>query len=550
MNTLLVAVNAKFIHSNPAVYSLRAYARSEGLGAVSIAEYTINQLPADILADLYARKPDVLCFSSYIWNMDMISRLLPELPKILPGVPVFLGGPEVSYDPEAELKRFPSVSGIMAGEGEKVFVKLLRMLQREEPVPPVLAPEEVLDMDSLPFFYEEFLNEPDLGPFKNRILYYESSRGCPFRCSYCLSSVEEGVRFRSLGKVLPELEFFLERKVPQVKFIDRTFNCREGHALPIWEYLAAHDNGVTNFHFEISADLLTDRELAVLRSMRPGLVQLEIGVQSTNPATLREIRRNADLGLIFEKAHRIREVRNIHQHMDLIAGLPHEDLGSFRKSFNDLFAQAPDQLQLGFLKVLKGSYMEEKAADYGLRYLDAPPYEVLSTNWLSYGDVLTLKGVESMTELYYNSLQFTGTLPRALHAFPSPFDFFLELSRYYAGKGYKESQPSRLARYDILFDFLSERDPENRELYRETLVYDLYLRENLKTRPVFAGDLAPFKDSLRELKIEKTEHAEPFLLLDEETSGEPVFYIFDYAHRDPLSHNASVRKVTPASSRT
>ncbi|MCM1175774.1 MAG: B12-binding domain-containing radical SAM protein [Blautia sp.] len=562
MKILLTAVNARYIHSNPAVYSLRACVEEDFRPFIEIAEYTINNRKEEILADIYRKKPDVIAFSCYIWNWSIIGGLLAELPKILPGVPVWLGGPEVSYNPETVLRRYPAVTGIMTGEGEETFRELAEYYcggaeyseeyaggaerrggeaggpgRRKEAAgskdldsirgivyhigkaedgvsEKIFAAEEgavygeirrtparePADISALPFWYD------DLERFENRILYYESSRGCPFRCSYCLSSIDKRVRLRDIDMVKKELQFFLDHKVKQVKFIDRTFNCNHEHAKEIWRYLAEHDNGVTNFHFEIAADLLTEEELRILGGMRPGLAQMEIGVQTVNPETLREIRRTADFDKIRRAVARIEEGHNIHVHLDLIAGLPYEDYESFLHSFNSVYAMRPQQLQLGFLKVLKGSCLYEKAADYGIRYMDAPPYEVLSTKWLSYGELLRLKQVEEMLELYYNSGQFAFTMPVMQMAFPDAFAMYLCLSEFYREKGYHFNSPSRLYRYQALLDFAACENAGWEEILRQVLTFDLYLRENMKSRPDFARDLSPYRTLIRGLykKEEKT----------------------------------------------
>ena len=415
MKILLAAINAKYIHSNLAVYSLRAYAKRyaerhaiENIW-IELAEYTINQQPEDVLKALYLSAPDMLCFSCYIWNITYVEGLVKELPKLLPGTDIWLGGPEVSYDGEEVLKRLPQVKGVMKGEGEETFARLCGIcakgrweeLKQTEGITFRSPAGEIrvnpwraaMDLDEVPFAYA------DMKDFENRIVYYETSRGCPFSCSYCLSSIDKRVRFRSLSLVRRELQFFIEHKVPQVKFVDRTFNCRHEHAMEIWRYIAEHDNGVTNFHFEVAADLLNEEELSLIETMRPGLIQLEAGVQSTNPATIKEIRRTMDFEKVRAHTLRIHKCGNVHQHLDLIAGLPFEDIESFARSFDETYALRPDQLQLGFLKVLKGSYMEENKRNYGLVCKETPPYEILYTRWLSYREVLELKGVEEMTEM-------------------------------------------------------------------------------------------------------------------------------------------------------
>ena len=494
MRVLLIAVNAKYIHSNPAVYSLRAYAQA-ALGdlpevGIEIAEYTINQNTENILADIYRRKPDIAAFSCYIWNWNTIQELLPELPKLLPDTRLWLGGPEVSFHAEKILAQYTQLTGIMVGEGEETFTQLVRFYHAPkgqlQDIPGLVLPQgrtqprELTDMSKLPFLYE------DLGKFQNRIIYYESQRGCPFRCAYCLSAIDKSVRLRDIETVKKELQYFLDHKVSQVKFIDRTFNCNAAHALAIWRYLLENDNGVTNFHFEIAADLMTEEELEVLKQMRPGLIQLEIGVQSTNEQTLHAINRYMSLEHLRQVVDKIHSFHNIHQHLDLIAGLPYEDYDSFVTSFNDVYAMRPQQLQLGFLKVLKGSPIEEKAEEYGIVYNSRPPYEVLYSRWIPYDDVLRLKGIEEMVELYYNSCQFTHTLPVLEKEFSSPFALYEALSQYYEEKGYYINTPARAYRYQVLLEFAQQKAPARSELYAQLLTFDMYLRENLKSRPAFA----------------------------------------------------------------
>ena len=620
MKFLLAAINAKYIHSNPGVYSLRAFARTKIPGAdIEIGEYTINHQMDLILQDIYRRKPDFIGFSCYIWNISYIMEIVRDVKKVLPEAEIWLGGPEVSYDAKKVLTREPDVRGIMRGEGELTFTELVRAyLQREKTsvpdgytgesfrgqakektsgcaentrmpenaegenahsdrldlsqIPGITyraangeieghGPQRLLSLDEIPFYYD------DMAGFENRIVYYESSRGCPFSCSYCLSSIDKTVRFRSLDRVLPELQFFLDHKVPQVKFVDRTFNCKREHTLGIWRYLVEHDNGVTNFHFEVSADIFDEEELELIGKMRPGLIQLEIGVQSTTPDTIREIHRHMDLVKLKRAVDRVYDYRNTHQHLDLIAGLPYENYESFMRSFDDVYRMRPDQLQMGFLKVLKGSYMEEQVAAYDLKYRGIPPYEVLSTKWLPYSDVIRLKGVEDMVEVYYNSGQFPATMKLLEKRFQRPSEIFVDLAEYYEKNGLTGISHSRLARYEILYRFLEEdmREEERDHVtaakvpetgqpsladFRDSLMYDLYVRENIKSRPSFASDQSPYKKEVREFFM--TEEENPKWLTDYagfdsrqmakmahlEHMEDGTFVLFDYKKRDPLSGNA------------
>ena len=462
MKFLLVAVNAKYIHSNPAVYSLYAYAGEAYAKMMEIAEYTINQRCEDILASIYEKKPDAIGLSCYIWNWNMICELLSDLPKILPDTDIWLGGPQVSYQAAEVLKEFPLVKGILIGEGEGTFRDLMEKYQDPKPDFSSVAglylhtgytkQREITDLSRLPFLYRK------METFTNRIIYYESSRGCPFRCSYCLSSIDKKVRLRDIGLVKQELAFFLENRVRQVKFVDRTFNCVHEHAMEIWRYLYEHDNGITNFHFEISADLIKEEELELLGKLRPGQIQLEIGVQSANPLTLEAINRRMDLERLEYVVSEIRKNHNIHQHLDLIAGLPYEDYESFGRSFNRVYALRPDQLQLGFLKVLSGAPISCQTKEFGIAYKEQPPYEVLYTKWLSYTDVIRLKRIEEVVELYYNSNQFINTLEYLIRVFASPFAMFEALADHYEKNGCFVNSPSRAYRYEVLLDFATEYD--------------------------------------------------------------------------------------------
>ena len=602
MKILLTAINAKYIHSNLAVYNLRAYAAHYAKGmadsdTVEIGEYTINNQMEDILEGIYKAKPDVLMFSCYIWNIAFVEELAEEFHKLRPEVPVWVGGPEVSYETESFLREHPQITGVMIGEGEKTFCELAEYYagksrrdkekqkiqetqrtgegksteERSKPgeIPGIAyrngdeiiftAPREMLDLSDIPFCYDK------AGDFKNRIIYYESSRGCPFSCSYCLSSVEKQLRFRDAELVKKELQFFIDREVPQVKFVDRTFNCNHAHAMEIWSYIKEHDNGITNFHFEISADLLREEELALIGTMRPGLIQLEIGVQSTNPDTIREIHRKMDFAQVSEVVTRVQEGHNVHQHLDLIAGLPYEDYDSFGKSFCDVYQLRPQQLQLGFLKVLKGSFMYQAAPEYGCVCQSREPYEVLYTRWLPYDDVLRLKLVEEMVEVYYNSNQFGKTLRAIEKLFDNPFALYEALGAFYDKKGYMDISHTRIRRYEILQEFLQEYvDEEQMDYYRQLMICDLYARENMKTRPAWAKDLKAYKRDIREfyLKEEEThEYLPEYEGYDEKQLArmthlermdydpdtgvrEPCWILFDYRSRDVLTYDAKMVKLS------
>ena len=553
MKILLAACNAKYIHSNLAVYDLQAYA-SDYADHIVLKEYTINQQKDDIMRDIYLEHPDVVCVSCYIWNISFVKELMADLTKILPDADFWAGGPEVSYDAEKFLAENPEFTGVMVGEGEETFLELSGHYIEQSPadlkdITGVCYRNgekivhngwrQIMDLSSIPFIYK------DLADFKNRIIYYESSRGCPFSCSYCLSSIDKKLRFRDTEMVKKELQFFIDNKVPQVKFVDRTFNCKHDHAMAIWKYINEHDNGVTNFHFEISADLLREEELQEMSTMRPGLIQLEIGVQSTNPDTIKAIHRTMDFEKLKGIVNRIHSFGNIHQHLDLIAGLPYEDYDSFRRSFNDVYALKPQQLQLGFLKVLKGSHMMEMCQEYEIVYKTREPYEVLSTKWLDYDHVLKLKSVENMVEVYYNSGQFQNTLEYLEGFFPDAFSIYEGLGRFYMEKGYGDVSHTRMRRYEILLEFLENVPEISMDKVKDQMVYDLYLRENLKSRPGFAKDQKPFErqiwDFRKREKVAKNAHMEVF--------ADGKVLLFDYADRDPLTNNAHVEDITEKVSR-
>lgn len=619
---LLVGINAKYIHSNLGIYCIQAYARKKGIlkKDFEIKEYTINQDIDFILGDIYLQKPEMIGFSCYIWNIDFVVKITKELHKIMPDIPIWLGGPEVSYDSDIQLKKYSWIKGIISGEGEVTFYQLLNYYLSEENAERRSFGENITDlsdingivyrecenilscdlnklnkdvvksdtkplsdnekicvnqnrpimtMDEVPFPYTNDAGF-DMESLKNRIIYYETSRGCPYGCSYCLSSVDKNVRFRSISLVEKELQFFIDLKVPQVKFVDRTFNCNHEHTMAIWKYIYEHDNGITNFHFELSAELLTDEEIEYVKSFRPGLVQFEIGVQTANPETLRQIHRNPDLTLLKEKVAKIREKRNIHQHLDLIAGLPYEDFESFRDSYNEVYSMKPDQLQLGFLKVLKGSPIYYDRDKFGIVYQERAPYEVLFTKWISYSDLLRLKRVEDMTERYYNSMQFEATLPYIISFFETPFDFFMQLGEYYKKMGYSGVHQSRLQNYEILLEFAineCELADDEREVFEQLMLYDIYARENLKNRPKFIkwqSEIA--KDEVRAFYMEEEQkhkylsgyeendwkqlhrmtHLQQFdidiseYLKNGKIINKKSRLLFDYKNRNPLDYQAGV----------
>lgn len=610
MKILLLAVNAKYIHTNLAIYSLRQYAlwaaakngdnffgdENYSKEHIFFREYTINHMPDEILRGIYEVHPQVLCISCYLWNIHIVEEIVNDYKKIDPKVHLYLGGPEVSFDAEECLRRMPVVDGVMVGEGEATFYELARSyfkyaeasdsgqksLAREaqarkldsgqekdkrENISPDCAGirglvfrgedgkiyanplREPLNFSELPFAYADMEN---LDNFKHKIIYYETSRGCPFSCCYCLSSVEKSLRLRKLSLVEEELQFFLDCHVAQVKFVDRTFNCNRAHAMHIWNFLYGHDNGVTNFHFEIAADLLDEEQIALLNKMRPGLMQLEIGVQSTNPRTIEAIHRRMDLEKVRKYVAQVKKARNIHQHLDLIAGLPYEDYASFAKSFDDVYHMEPDQLQLGFLKVLKGSAMADMTGEHRILFKTQPPYEVLSTKYLSYADLLRLKDIEEMVEVHYNSGQFSCTLSYLLAWFEGPFKMFEELAEYYREGGLFECRQSRMERYEILYRFAEGRYSQDcadtLACFAQCLLYDFYCREKPKSQPSFARGMdcekGQRKEVFAEFGVAREESGQYYVArfdydMDAAKMGRTIkrrgYFLFDYTSRDPLS---------------
>lgn len=560
MKTALIGINSKFIHSNPAIYSLAAYSRCDD---VKVLEYTINQPYDEIRAQLYMNAKDsVLMFSCYIWNISIVLQLAADMAELFPGRDIWVGGPEVSYRAKEILEQYPMIRGVMVSEGEAAFKALAAYYSAcpgddfengGEDMPDALAGikgivyrqgssindngmPDIVSLDEIPFWYRDEATGHLKTVFKNRILYYESQRGCPFNCSYCLSSIDRTVRFKSLENIKKDLSFFLSEGVPQVKFIDRTFNCRHEHTKAILRFLKENDNGITNFHFEVEGDILDGEEIELFSGLRPGLVQLEIGVQSTNPETLLAVNRRTDTDKLANTVAALKKNGNIHIHLDLIAGLPYENRASFINSFNEVYKMDPDELQLGFLKVLSGALLGREADKYGIRYSKMPPYEVLSTASLSYEDILHLKAVERMLEIYHNSNQFTTTLKYLEKEFASPFAMYERLAACYAEENAEFISSSRLKKYEILFSLIEKEWPQKVDFYREVLLYDLYLRENIKSLPEFAKN----RKAYRAIKQEGDRN-----MVHREYFGSPINGVieFTYSDRNPVTGNASVKRV-------
>ncbi len=480
MKILLTSLNAKFIHTSLSLYSLKAFSH-EYKEDIKILEFTINNDLDHCLSSIVTENPDIIGFSTYIWNINETLSLISNLKKVLPNVKIILGGPEVSYNPQNYLEH---TDFVVMGEGEKPFYDLLKYFDNKcslEEINSISYKQENevitcsnvdnLDLKDIPFPYD------DIDNFQNKIIYYESSRGCPYSCSYCLSSSTNGVRFLSEERVKSDLDFFLKNAPKQVKFVDRTFNAKKSHAIMIWEHIINNDNGITNFHFEISADSISDDMIEVLKNARVGLIQFEVGVQSTNESTLKEIDRTIKTSKIFEVVKKVIALGNIHIHLDLIAGLPFENFNSFRKSFNDTYKINPDMLQLGFLKLLQGSKLRIDSEKYGIVYRDYAPYEVLKTDCISYLELETLKGVEHMVDLYYNSHKYEHTIKYCESLFVSPFDMYLELHNHLNKNSELLASVSKSYFRTLLYDVTKD------DFLKELLRFDLYKNENLNNLP-------------------------------------------------------------------
>ena len=484
MKILLTTLNSKYVHSNLALKYLYASAEKSRC-SIDIQEFTINNEEDYIFTELLRKDYDVICFSCYIWNVERILYLAENLKKARPEIKILLGGPEVSFDVIPFMSQHKFIDFIISGEGEASFAGLVEALLSDErefekiqgltyrqngkiyvnqAAPP-------LQFESVPFPYLSLVCEED------KILYYESSRGCPYQCSYCLSSLERKVRALSMERVKSDLSYFIYKRVRQVKFIDRTFNWNPKRCLEIMRYLILSDNGTTNFHFELCGDLIDEEMIRLLGAARPGLFQFEIGVQSTNERSLRACNRSADFQKLAENVKRLREPDNIHLHLDLIAGLPYEDYPSFRKSFNDVYSLKGHQLQLGFLKLIKGAPIRDQAEEHGYVCRSKPPYEIISSKYISADALIRLKKIENLLDLYYNRGGFRRTLEFAAESSAeTPFDFFEELADYYYLKGFQHKSHKKEDLYRIFYLYAGWKErfvPEIREKIKALLIEDM-----------------------------------------------------------------------------
>ncbi|APH16106.1 B12 binding domain protein [Clostridium sporogenes] len=483
MKALLVAINSKYIHSNLALRYLRA--NTEDLNyECMLKEFTINDRKENILEKIIMEKADLVAFSCYIWNLEYVEELANLIKLVKPSTEIIFGGPEVSYESESFLRRVPG-EYIIKGEGEETFREFIKCKIENKSLDKVkglyiktlngieyTGERHNISMNSVVFPYKK---EEDL---KNKIVYYEASRGCPFKCKYCLSSTLHGVRFHDIERVKKEIKFLVDKNVKLIKFVDRTFNCNHKFAMEVWEYIINLDTDAT-FHFEISADLLAKEELDILSKSKEGRIQFEVGVQTTNNEVLKNINRHVNFETIKEKVEELKKLKNIKQHLDLIAGLPGEDYNSFKNSFNDVYSIEPEEIQLGFLKLLKGSPMRLEAEKWGMVYSPYPPYEILSTKDISYEELLILKKVEGVVDKYYNSGKFNNILKYFMGEFKKNFDFYYSLAMFCNDKGYFDRNISGPQYYKVFLEFNEEFLNKNSEFLKEIIKYD-YLKFNKK----------------------------------------------------------------------
>ncbi len=501
MKLLLTTLNSKFTHSSLALRYIYGYLKACS-GTVELKEYTINNQLDYIVRELYSGQYDCIAFSVYIWNVEQTSIIAKNLKKVSPNLKIVFGGPEVTFESDAFLKAYPYVDVIVRGEGEESFKAFFETASRSKDAfinsedcfanlsgltyrfskdgkdHIVLLPDRPLihNLDCVPFPYESF------DGLEHRILYYESSRGCPFNCQYCLSSTIKGVRFFSLDRVKADLKIFVQNRVMQVKFIDRTFNADKMRALEIFKYLHEIDNGYTNFHFEITADRLTDETIDFLKVVRPGLFQFEIGVQTTNEATLLEIQRYVDFDKLKKTCETLSSYRNIHLHLDLIAGLPFENYERFMQSFDEVYAMRPEMLQLGFLKLLKGSGLRIRKDKYGYIYNEMPPYEIMATNELSFDDMIQLKGIEDMVEHFYNNQKFTYALEFIIKVNGLiPSKFYEMLSTFWHDHGWHHKAHNQDTLYQVLEQFYLDSRLRYPEVFKNILKFD-YVRQSSRRK--------------------------------------------------------------------
>lgn len=515
MKVLLCGINSKYIHSNLAIRYLKAFTEDMNYSC-TIKEYTINHRLDNILEDIILEEPDIIAFSTYIWNIDYVEKISNLIKAVNEKIIILYGGPEVSYDGKESLN---SMSGdfLIEGEGEETYREFIQYMINNESSEEDLkkihglyskingeifygGKRELMDFNKVVFPYNE---DDDL---TNKIVYFESSRGCPFMCKYCLSSTTHGVRFLPLDRVKKELDFFINKNVKLIKFVDRTFNCNHEFAMGVWRHLIER-GGDTTFHFEVSADLFREDEIELLKSAPKGKFQFEVGVQTTNNETLRNINRFVNFEVIKEKVEKIISTKNIHQHLDLIVGLPGENYTSFKKSFNDVYGIKPEMIQIGFLKLLKGSLMREEMEKWGIKASPYAPYEILKSKDISYEELLKLKRVEFAVDKYYNSGKFSTIIKYFESKYSEPFDFYYDLGEYFKKKGYFDRNLSAFEYYKVFLEFNEDVLGCENDVLLEIVKFDYLCFNKKRYLPDFLNrydyDKSKLKDNKNHIEVFK-----------------------------------------------
>ena len=548
MKNILVGINSKYVHTNLAIRYLKKYIEENSNEKIKIYESSINNNIQKIIRDIVEYEPDNIFFSVYIWNVEMVFKITKELKKILPNKRIILGGPEVSYNPEEILEKNIEIDGILIGEGENVLLNFLTkdikdvkgVYYREDNKIKFNGFEPLIEnLDIIPFPYDDEELED-----VHKIVYYESSRGCPFNCSYCMSSIDKSVRYFSLERTKKDLKKFIDIGTRLVKFVDRTFNLNKDRYMEIWKFLLENYRENITFHFEINANIFDDEVLEFLKKVPRKLFQFEIGVQTTNPSTMKAINRNNSLDRLFHNVTCIN--KNIHLHLDLIAGLPFEDYETFGKSFDYVYKTKCEMIQLGFLKMLKGTQMKDEGEKYSYKYLDFPPYEILSNEFISYKDICRLKDIEEVLDFYYNSQKFLKSVDFVVeNFFESPFKFFESIGDFYKERGYLEVAHKEVAIFNNFVEYYEKMNFPKKEEFLEYLKFDYLFMGKPGFYPAWIEenkDKELHKNIIEKMSFRSTREAhkltelERFSINIDTKEREDINIFFDYSGEETKYH--------------
>ena len=548
MKNILVGINSKYVHTNLAIRYLKKYIEENSNEKIKIYESSINNNIQKIIRDIVEYEPDNIFFSVYIWNVEMVFKITKELKKILPNKRIILGGPEVSYNPDEILEKNIEIDGILIGEGENVLLNFLTkdikdvkgVYYREDNKTKFNGFEPLIEnLDIIPFPYDDEELED-----VHKIVYYESSRGCPFNCSYCMSSIDKSVRYFSLERTKKDLKKFIDIGTRLVKFVDRTFNLNKDRYMEIWKFLLENYRENITFHFEINANIFDDEVLEFLKKVPRKLFQFEIGVQTTNPSTMKAINRNNSLDRLFHNVTCIN--KNIHLHLDLIAGLPFEDYETFGKSFDYVYKTKCEMIQLGFLKMLKGTQMKDEGEKYSYKYLDFPPYEILSNEFISYKDICRLKDIEEVLDFYYNSQKFLKSVDFVVeNFFESPFKFFESIGDFYKERGYLEVAHKEVAIFNNFVEYYEKMNFPKKEEFLEYLKFDYLFMGKPGFYPTWIEenkDKELHKNIIEKMSFRSTREAhkltelERFSINIDTKEREDINIFFDYSGEETKYH--------------